>query len=207
MHESQSRFYENHVGRTKPFWQANRDLFVEHFPRHDDVSARELYEAANKVRPDNLIRVEADELTYHMHIILRCEIDRAFVDGDLAVDEIPHVWDEKMDDYLGVTPDTDREGCLQDIHWSYGFAGFQNYTVGSVLAAQLDHAMREDLLVDALVRDGDLQPIHDWLEAHVHRHGRRYTTPELIEEATGEPLTAEYFLDYVTEKYTDLYDL
>jgi carboxypeptidase Taq len=207
VHESQSRFYENHVGRTKPFWQANRDRFVEHFPRHDDVSARDLWEAANKVHPDNRIRVEADELTYHMHIILRCEIDRAFVEGDLAVDEIPRVWDEKMDEYLGVVPESDRDGCLQDIHWSYGFAGFQNYTVGSVLAAQLDHAMREDLLVDALVRDGDLEPIHDWLEAHVHRHGRRYTTPELIEEATGEPLTAEYFLDYVTEKYTDLYDL
>jgi len=207
VHESQSRFYENHVGRTKPFWDAIRDSFVEHFPRHEDVSARELYEAANKVRPDNRIRVEADELTYHMHIILRAEIDRAFVAGDLDVEEIPAAWNEKMDAYLGVVPESDREGCLQDIHWSYGFAGFQHYTVGSVLAAQLDHAMRADLDVDALVRDGDLDPVHDWLEANVHRHGRRYTTPDLIAEATGEPLTAEYFLDYVTEKYTDLYDL
>ncbi|WP_435361080.1 carboxypeptidase M32 [Haloarchaeobius sp. DFWS5] len=208
VHESQSRFWENHVGRTRAFWETFLPKFADRFPQHDDVTADELYQAVNKVRPDNLIRVEADEVTYHMHVILRCEIDRAFVEGDLSVDEIPAMWNEKMADYLGIEPETDAAGCLQDIHWSYSFAGFQNYTVGSVLAAQLEAAMEEDLGdLDDYIRDGDFDPLHEWLTENVHEHGCRYTTDELIEEATGEPLTAEYYLVHVREKYDDLYDL
>jgi carboxypeptidase Taq len=206
VHESQSRFWENHVGRTRAFWELFHPTFVEQCPEHEDTTPEELYQAANKVRPDNLIRVEADEITYHMHVILRCEIDRAFVSGEIEAEEIPRLWNEKMAEYLGVTPETDAEGCLQDIHWSYGFAGFHGYTIGSVLAAQLDAAMREELDVDGLIRDGEFEPIHDWLTERVHRHGCRYRTEELIERATGEPLTAEYFLDYVREKFGDLYD-
>ncbi|GAA0211790.1 carboxypeptidase M32 [Halobaculum roseum] len=206
VHESQSRFWENHVARTEPFWEGFVDEANDHLGT--DATAREAYEAVNQIYPENLIRVEADELTYHLHIILRCEIDRAFVEGDVSVEEIPAVWNEKMDDYLGVVPDTDADGCLQDIHWSSRFAAFQGYTIGSVLAAQLDHAMREDLGdVDALIREGDLQPLWEWMTEHVHRHGRRYPTDELVEVATGEPLTAEYFLDYVEEKFGELYDL
>ena len=206
VHESQSRFWENHVARTEPFWEGFVDEANDHLGT--DATAREAYEAVNQIYPDNLIRVEADELTYHLHIILRCEIDRAFVEGDVGVDEIPEVWNAKMDDYLGVVPDTDADGCLQDIHWSSRFAAFQGYTIGSVLAAQLDHAMREDLGdVDALIREGDLQPLWEWMTEAVHRHGRRYPTDELVEEATGEPLTAEYFLEYVEEKFGELYGL
>jgi carboxypeptidase Taq len=203
IHESQSRFWENHVGRTKPFWEA----FLPEIEDIDgyDVTPQEAYEAANQIYPDNCIRVEADELTYHMHIILRSEIGRQFVEGDLAVEDVPAVWNDKMDEYLGVRPETDAEGCLQDIHWTSRFAAFQGYTIGSVLAAQLNAAVRDDLDVDGLVRAGEFEPIHDWMTEHVHSHGQRYTTPELIERATGEPLTVDYFLEYAREKFSDLY--
>jgi len=206
VHESQSRFWENHVGRSRPFWDHFADTANDHLGT--DVSPREFYEAANTVHPDNLIRVEADELTYHMHIVLRFEIERDLIRGDLAVEDVPQVWNEKMAEYLGVRPETDAEGCLQDIHWTNGAIGyFPTYTLGSVLAAQLDHHLRADVgAVDALVRDGDFDDIHDWLSENVHRHGARYETDDLVREATGESFTADHFLDYADAKYRDLYD-
>ena len=209
IHESQSRFWENHVGRTREFWELFLPTMKERFPEKlDGVTPEEAYRAANRVRDDNLIRVEADELTYHMHIILRAEIEKEFVSGDLDVAEIPAAWNDKMERYLGLRPDTDAEGCLQDIHWTSGFARFQNYTVGSVLAAQL-WATIEDELDDprGLIRAGEFEPIREWLTENVHRHGQRYTTDELIREATGEDLTAEYFLDYAEEKFGEIYGL
>jgi carboxypeptidase Taq len=174
-----------------------------------DVSPRALYEAANQIYPDNLIRVEADELTYHLHIILRFEIERDLVRGDLDVDEIPQVWNDKMEEYLGVRPDTDAEGCLQDIHWTHGnFGYFPTYSLGSVLAAQLFAAAEDELgSLDDDIQDGEFEGLHDWLTENVHRHGCRYTTDDLIEEATGEPLTADHFLDYARGKFGDLYGL
>ncbi len=207
IHESQSRFWENHVGRTRPFMTHLLPLVKEHLSGTDDLTEDELYEAMNQINPDNLIRVEADELTYHMHIILRCEIDRGFVEGDIEADEIPRLWNEKMDSYLGVTPDTDTEGCLQDIHWTSGFASFWTYTLGSVVTAQLDAAIRDDLDVDGLISEGNFEPLHEWMTENIHSQGQRYTTPELIERATGEPLTAEYFVDYAYDKFEQLYDL
>ena len=203
IHESQSRFWENHVGRTKAFWELFLPTIKERFPEFEDVTLEEAYEAVNQVFTDNLIRVEADELTYHLHIILRSEIEQEFVGGDLDVGKISGRWNELMDEDLDIVPETDSEGCLQDIHWSSRFAGFQNYTVGSVFAAQL-WASIEDELDDpkALIREGNFGPIREWLTENIHQHGQRYTTDELIEQATGEPLTAEYFLEYVTEKYT-----
>jgi len=211
VHESQSRLWENHVGRTRAF----ADFFAPTVNDHlgTDVTPRELYEAANQIYPDNLIRVEADELTYHMHIILRFEIERDLIAGDLDVRDVPAVWNDKMAEYLGVRPETDSEGCLQDIHWTHGSLGyFPTYSLGSVLAAQLDAAMRDDLAnegenVDALVRAGEFDPLHDWLTEHVHRHGCRYETDDLIREATGEPFTADHFLEYAREKFGDLYGL
>ncbi|MFB6353383.1 MAG: carboxypeptidase M32 [Halobacteriales archaeon] len=207
VHESQSRFWENHVGRSAPFWDRIAPLVREHLGL--DAEADAMYRAANQVYDDNPIRVEADELTYHLHIVLRYEIERDLVRGDLDVEEVPAVWNDKMDDYLGLRPEDDAEGCLQDIHWSHAnFGYFPTYSLGSVLAAQLDHHLRADVGdVDALVRAGDLDPVHDWLAEHVHRHGARYTTPELIREATGEDYTADYFVDYVTAKYGELYGL
>ena len=206
VHESQSRFWENHVARTEAFWEWALPIVRKHFGGLDDASARDLFEAANRIYPDNLVRVEADELTYHMHVVLRFEIERDLIRGEMDVSEVPGVWTEKMEEYLGVRPETDAEGCLQDIHWAHGsFGYFPTYSLGSVLAAQLDHHVRQDLDVDGLVREGEFDPIREWLGEHIHRHGRRYTTPDLIEAATGEAFTAEYFLDYATGKFGDLY--
>jgi len=206
VHESQSRFWENHVGRSRAFWE----LFAPQVRTHLGVEAdpRALYEAANRVYDDNPIRVEADELTYHMHIVVRFEIERDLVRGDIDVSDVPAVWNEKMDEYLGLRPADDTEGCLQDIHWAHGaFGYFPTYTLGSVLAAQLGATLRSDLSLTDRIREGTFEPIHEWLTDTVHRHGCRYTTPDLIREATGKPLTADHFLEYVSEKYESLYDL
>ncbi|SDX66940.1 carboxypeptidase M32 [Halobellus clavatus] len=211
VHESQSRLWENHVGRSAAFWEHLLPTFTDHFPHAADVTPREAYEAANQVYENNLIRVEADELTYHLHIIIRFEIERALIAGEMDVEEVPAVWNDKYEEYLGIRPETDAEGCLQDIHWSHGnFGYFPTYSLGSAMAAQLYAAAEADIGADALeagVREGDFDPLHDWLTENVHRHGARYETNELVEQATGESFTADAFTDYVTEKYGSLYDL
>ncbi len=206
VHESQSRLWENHVGRSRPFWNYFSGTVVDHLG--EPAAAEECYEAANTVHPDNCIRVEADELTYHLHIVLRFEIERDLIRGNLAIEEVPAVWNEKMDEYLGVRPPDDADGCLQDIHWAHGdFGYFPTYSLGSVLAAQLDAAARAELDLDTQVRRGEFGPLREWLREHVHRHGCRYTTPDLITRATGESLSAAPFLGYAERKYADLYDL
>ena len=203
--ESQSRLWENHVARTEPFWELLAPAVEQRLGV--DASPRALYESASEVYDDNLIRVEADELTYHMHILVRFEIERDLIRGDLDVSDVPQVWNDKYEEYLGVRPDTDAEGCLQDIHWCHGaFGYFPTYTLGSVLAAQLDAAVREELALDEQIRAGEFDPLREWLREHIHHHGSRYTTPELIHEATGEEFTADYFLEYVDGKYRSLYD-
>ena len=207
VHESQSRLWENHVGRSRPFWDNFADTVNDGLGM--DASPRAFYEAANQIYPDNLIRVEADELTYHMHIILRFEIERDLIAGDLDVEEVPGVWNDKMEEYLGVCPETDSEGCLQDIHWTHGSLGyFPTYSLGSVLAAQL-YASAEEAIedLDGKIRAGEYDPLHDWLTENVHRHGCRYETDDLVAEATGEGFTADYFVDYAEAKFGDLYDL
>ncbi|KTG10804.1 carboxypeptidase [Haloprofundus marisrubri] len=209
VHESQSRLWENHVGRSQAFWQQFLPTFQEHFSQSEDVTVEEAYEAANQVYEDNLIRVEADELTYHMHIIIRFEIERMLISGDLDVEDVPEVWNDKYEEYLGVRPETDSEGCLQDIHWSHGnFGYFPTYSLGSVMAAQLFAAAEEDIDdLDGQIREGEFDDLHEWLTSNVHSHGQRYETNDLVVEATGEDFVADYFLDYVTEKYGELYDL
>ncbi|MES3517254.1 MAG: carboxypeptidase M32 [Natronomonas sp.] len=207
VHESNSRLWENHVGRSKPFWERFVPTFNDH--HGTDLSPRAAYEAANRVRPDNLIRVEADELSYHLHIVVRFEIERELVSGDLDVEEVPAVWNDRYEEYLGVRPDGVGEGCLQDIHWSHGgFGYFPTYSLGSLLAAQLFAAARSDVPdLDASIRAGEFDPLREWLGESIHRHGCRYRTGELIERATGEPLSAEPFLEYADEKFSELYDL
>jgi carboxypeptidase Taq len=210
IHESQSRFWENHVGRSEAFWEQFLPIVRKHFPRLSDVSPREAYEAANQVYEDNLTRVEADEVTYHLHIVVRFEIERALLNGELAVEDVPEVWNDKYEQYLGIRPDTDSEGCLQDIHWSIGRIGtFQGYSLGTVFSAQLQHHLEDDFgaPLEELVRDRRFDEIRQWMEEHVHRHGKRYRTDELPVAATGEELTTEYFVDRITEKYADIYDL
>ncbi|MFA1609988.1 carboxypeptidase M32 [Halobellus rubicundus] len=211
VHESQSRLWENHVGRSQAFWESFLPTVAEHFPQAESVTPREAYETANQVYEDNLIRVEADELTYHLHIVIRFEIERALIAGDLDVAEVPAVWNDKYEEYLGIRPENDAEGCLQDIHWSHGnFGYFPTYSLGSAMAAQLYAAIEDDVGADALdegVREGDFETLHEWLTDNVHRHGARYETDELVERATGEPFTADAFVEYVTDKYGSLYDL
>jgi len=204
VHESQSRLWENHVGRTRAFWE----FFAERFNETTgaDITPQSAYEAANTVEERNPIRVEADELTYHSHILLRFEVERDLIEGDIEVDEMPQVWNEKHEEYLGFRPETDAEGALQDIHWSHGsFGYFPTYTLGSVLAAQLDAKVREELPLDEQVREGEFDPLRDWLRDEIHTHGKRYETDELIERSTGDELRADYFVDYADEKYGELY--
>jgi carboxypeptidase Taq len=206
VHESQSRLWENHVGRSRPFLARLRPLLEEHLGVAPEVDA--LYGWANRVDPDNRIRVEADELTYHLHIVLRYEIERDLVRGDLDVSEVPAVWNEKMEEYLGVTPENDAEGCLQDIHWSYGnFGYFPTYSLGSAMAAQVYDAASADVDVADRAREGEFGALREWLRENVHTYGKRLETDDLVREATGSRFTADPFVDYVTEKYGTLYGI
>lgn len=206
VHESQSRLWENHVGRSRPFLARLRPLLEEHLGVAPAVDA--LYGWANRVDPDNRIRVEADELTYHLHIVLRYEIERDLIRGDLDVSEVPAVWNEKMDEYLGVTPENDAEGCLQDIHWSSGnFGYFPTYSLGSAMAAQVYEAASEGVDITDRAREDEFGPLREWLRENVHGHGKRLETNDLVREATGSRFTADAFTDYVTEKYRSLYQI
>jgi carboxypeptidase Taq len=209
VHESQSRLWENHVGRSRGFLSHLVPRLRKRFPQLEDLTLDAAYAAANRVREDNLIRVEADELTYHLHIVLRYEIERDLVAGDLEVEEVPQVWRDLSEAYLGLRPETDAEGALQDIHWSHGsFGYFPTYSLGSVLAAQVFEAVDEDVPgLDDRIHDADLEPLSEWLRENVHRHGQRLTTPDLVKEATGQPLSADAFLDHVGSKFGDLYGL
>ena len=209
IHESQSRLWENHVGRSTAFWELLLPRVAETFPVVSGVSVREAYEAVNAVDPSNLIRVEADELTYHLHIALRFEIERDLIRGNLAVEAVPAVWNDKMELYLGVRPETDAEGCLQDVHWSHGaFGYFPTYSLGSVVAAQLFAAAERDIEgLDGWIQAGEFDALHEWLTEHVHRHGKRFETNELVRRATGEDVSADAFVDYATAKYGELYRL
>ncbi|ELZ75543.1 carboxypeptidase M32 [Haloferax larsenii] len=208
VHESQSRLWENHVGRSRAFWQHFLPTFTEHFPEVD-ASVEEAYEAANQVYDDNLIRVEADELTYHLHIVIRFELERELVSGDLDVEDVPEAWNDKYEEYLGIRPETDSEGCLQDIHWAYGnFGYFPTYSLGSIMAAQLFAAAEEDIDdLDEKIARGEFGDLREWLRENVHQHGRQYETNDLVKRATGEDFAADDFLDYVESKYSELYDL
>ncbi|WP_280535273.1 carboxypeptidase M32 [Halopenitus sp. POP-27] len=214
VHESQSRLWENHVGRSRAFWDHFLATFQEHFPCTADASIRDAYEAVNQVHPDNPIRVEADELTYHLHILVRFEIERDLIRGDLGVADVPETWNDLYEQYLGIRPETDAEGCLQDIHWSHGnFGYFPTYSLGSVMAAQLYAAAEADVAamdgpsLDDRIAAGEFDAIHDWLAENVHRHGSRYETNELVKRATGQDFSADAFTDYVESKYGALYDV
>ena len=209
VHESQSRMWENLVGRSHAFWQGAYGRLRSTFPGTlDDVPLDAFVAAINDVRP-SLIRVEADEVTYHLHVMLRFELERALVERTLAVDDLPGAWREKSLDLLGIDPPNDRDGCLQDVHWSWGMFGyFPTYSLGTLMSVQLWEAMARDLGdLDAIVRAGDFAPILGWLIEHVHRHGSRYSPQELLERATGAPLSAEPYLRYARAKYGALYRL
>jgi carboxypeptidase Taq len=209
IHESQSRFFENNIGRSQAFW-------LHAFPRFrqtfigivDHVGFDDLYLLLNDVKP-SLIRVEADEVTYNLHIMVRFEIERDLFRGDLQPADLPAAWNAKYRQYLGITPPTDREGVLQDIHWSWAYFGyFPTYSLGTVYAAQLEAALRCDVPdLDAQMAAGEWSAPLQWMRSHVHRLGMLYRPAELIEHATGKPPSTDDYVAYLTRKYTALYEL
>jgi carboxypeptidase Taq len=207
VHESQSRLWENCVGRGLPFWRFALPKLAELFPEQlAGVEVEQFWRAVNRVEP-SLIRVEADEVTYNLHILMRFEIERRLFKGEVAVADLPALWNEAMRQTLGVEPPNDREGVLQDIHWSFGLVGyFPTYTLGNLYGAQLWAAIGRDLPDrDAAIERGELRPILDWLRERIHRHGGTYLPADLIERATGEPPNPRYLTEYLTAKYAQVY--
>lgn len=207
-HESQSRLWENHVGRAKAFWQNNFDVARRYFPEQlADVSVDEFWRAINRVRP-GLIRVEADELTYDFHVMLRTDIEAALIDGSLKVKDLPEAWNAKIKEYLGLDVPDDARGVLQDVHWSSGQIGtFCNYTIGNVMAGQLFETASQDEAIAAGLASGDYEPLRLFMVENIHRHGRRYTRDELLVRTTGRKLDPEPYIAYLTGKYTEIYGL
>lgn len=189
IHESQSLFWENEIGRSEAFWSHFLPKMREYFPALlEGVSAQEMANAVNPVRP-SLIRVEADEVTYGLHIALRFELEQGLFDGSIQTSDLPGLWREKMQEYLGIQPDTDREGVLQDIHWSFGLFGyFPTYLLGSVYSAQFYQAIDQEIDIDAEVSAGRFEGILQWLRTRIHAPGRRRLPLELLEDATGQTL-------------------
>ena len=209
IHESQSRLWENLVGRSLPFWRHFYSDLQETFPKQlGNVSLQSFYQAVNKVQPST-IRVEADEATYNLHIMLRFELEQALLQDDLPVDDLPTVWNDKMEEYLGITPEDDADGVLQDIHWSSGLIGyFPTYTLGNLIACQWWEVIREDIPdLDDQIASGEFSPVLEWLREHIHQHGSKFKPVELIQRVTGGGLDAEPYLRYLRAKFGDLYGL
>jgi carboxypeptidase Taq len=207
IHESQSRMWENLVGRSRAFWTHFFPKAQETFPEAlGNVSADAFYWAVNDVRP-SLIRVEADEATYNLHILLRFEMERAFFSGNLKVDDIPAAWNEKFKSYFGLTPPDDAKGCLQDVHWSCGYIGyFPTYSLGNLYAAQFFAKAQKDLGdLHGQFAKGEFAALKNWLRQNIHRHGRRYRAGDLVERVTGQPLSSKPLIDYMTRKFGELY--
>jgi carboxypeptidase Taq len=207
IHESQSRMWENLVGRGRAFWRYMLPQARAAFPEAlRGVSDEDWMFAINDVQP-SLIRTESDETTYNLHILLRFELEQALLSGDLSTADLPGAWNERMHKYLGLMPKNDAQGCLQDIHWSGGsFGYFPTYTLGNLVAAQLFAAAKRDIpgLEDGFAQ-GQFQPLLDWLRTNIHHHGKRYSSPELVIRATGAPLGAEPLLQHLRAKASEYY--
>ncbi len=208
LHESQSRLWENLVGRSRRFWQDYYPVLQEHFPQLRRVDPDRFYRAVNRVQP-SLIRVEADEVTYNLHIMLRYDLEKQLVAGALAVADLPEAWRERMHAYLGVTPPTDADGVLQDTHWASALIGyFPTYTLGNIISVQLFDAARRahpGLLDD--IGGGQFTTLLGWLREHVHRQGRKFLPQEIVKQATGVAMTPEPYLQYMQQKYGELYGI
>ena len=207
VHESQSRLWENQVGRSREFCEWALPLWKECFPENmEGVGVEELWQAVNLVEP-SLIRVEADEATYNLHIMIRYEIEKMLIGGDLEVDDLPDAWDEMYEEFLGIRAPNRALGVLQDIHWSMGaFGYFPTYTLGNLYAAQLLEAARDDLPDhDSQIKRGDFQPLLDWMRSKVHNRGSILMPAELIEEATGDSPSPDAFVRYLGSKIERLY--
>ncbi|CAM3519473.1 carboxypeptidase M32 [Marinicrinis lubricantis] len=209
IHESQSRYWENKVGRSFAFWKRYFIDLQKLFPETlEGVSVEQFYRAMNVSRP-SLIRIEADELTYNLHIMIRYELEKALIGGDLAVADLPAAWNDKYKEYLGVVPGNDGEGVLQDVHWAGGsFGYFPSYSLGNMYAAQFMHTMKKEMPdYENIIEAGELQKLKAWLTDKVYRHGKMKTPSELVMDITGEELNPKYLTDYLEQKYKEIYRL
>jgi len=208
IHESQSRMIENQLGRSLPFWKYFQPILAEMFPQFRDVTPEALYKAVNVVEP-SFIRVEADEVTYNLHIMLRAELEAGLIAGEIQVADLPVRWNDAMERYLGVTPPNDALGVLQDVHWSMGYFGyFPSYMLGNLYASQMAVTIRQDLPdLDERIAAGDILVLIDWLRENVHQYGGVYRPDELMQRITGASLDSSHFVRYVEAKYSDIYGL
>ncbi len=208
LHESQSRFYENNIARSYSFWQVHFPRLKELFPEQlEGVNVDDFYKHVNRAEC-SFVRVEADELTYPLHIMLRYEMERQFIDGDLEVEDFPKYWNEAFTRYFGITPPDDRVGVLQDVHWACGNIGyFPTYALGSAIAAQLYHKMNEEFDVEESIRSGNTSKVNEWLKQHIHKYGSSKYPKEILRLAVGEDFNPQYYVDYLINKYKVIYGI
>ncbi len=208
IHESQSRFWENVVGRSKGFWSVYLPELKSAFPQIGNVSIDQFYKALNKVKP-SLIRVEADELTYNLHVMIRFELESDLLTGAIRVRDLPEAWNAKYSEYLGITPPDDSTGCLQDVHWSGGMIGyFPTYSMGNLLSYQFWAALKKDIPeAEELIGKGQFKEIHGWLKDKIYSKGKEFTPKELVMKVTGKSISAKDYLEGITKKYAELYEL
>ena len=205
VHESQSRLYENMIGRSRAFAERLLQQLQNSFDFFKDWDADSLYRAINIARP-SLIRIEADELTYSLHVMIRYELEKALMTGDIKAVDLPTLWADKYEEFIGLRPDDLAKGVLQDVHWSMGAVGyFPSYAIGTAYGAQFMATMKKSIDIDAAIRKEDLSPVTGWLTENVHKQGVTLTPDELLKKATGESFNPKYYIDYLTEKFTDLY--
>jgi carboxypeptidase Taq len=209
MHESQSRLWENMVGRGRPFCGVLAPLIAEHLGGSlNGLDGDALYQAVNRIRP-SYIRVESDEVTYALHIVLRFELEQQLIDGTLAIKDLPEAWNTRFAEFFGIEVDKDADGVLQDVHWSAGLIGyFPTYALGNLIAGQLWERVRADIPdLDRRLAEGELAPLREWLIAHIHRHGSKFTTTELLEREVGGPMSVRPFVRYLKAKLSEVYGL
>jgi carboxypeptidase Taq len=209
VHESQSRLYENIIGRSMNFWMHFFPRLQEYFPNQiGAISLSDFYKAINKVEP-SLIRVEADEATYNLHIMLRLELEIDLIEGAVEIKDLPEVWNDGMQRYLGVTPSNDSVGVLQDIHWSQGSIGyFSTYALGNLIAAQLWEQVQADISnLPEQIQHGEFDALTQWMREKIHRHGAKYEPQVLVQRITGSKIDSGPYLRYLMDKYTDIYEL
>ncbi|MBC8079315.1 MAG: carboxypeptidase M32 [Gorillibacterium sp.] len=209
IHESQSRFWENMIGRSESFWTHYYGKLQKQFPKQmDDISLADFYRAINESKP-SLIRIEADELTYNLHIMIRYELEKEIFSGNATAKDLPELWNNRYREYLGVVADSDEFGILQDVHWAGGsFGYFPSYALGNMYAAQFAQTMRKDLpQMDKFISEGNFGPIKEWLTERIYQHGKLMTPTELVVGITGEELNPVYLADYLEEKFKNVYKL
>ena len=206
--ESQSRLWENLVGRSRPFWMYFYPRLQETFPQLSTVPLERFYKGINKVTP-NFIRVEADEATYNLHIMLRFEIEIAMLEGKVEVRDLPALWNAKMQETLGITPPNDAQGMLQDIHWSQGSIGyFATYALGNLISAQLWEKVNQDIPdLEQQIEVGKFEALLGWLREKIHCHGAKFEPQELVQRVTGSRIDPAAYLRYLTKKFGEIYDL